>query len=91
MSETSNAKKAGYVDNGWPQSADGSADHAVNELAAPVVGALSPFGELVFPKGIERIEDFPNLFTAMQRKRWPSTRIERVLGQNWLRLLGDVW
>lgn len=52
---------------------------------------LTTFGELVFPKGIERIEDFPNLFTAMQRKRWPSTRIERVLGQNWLRLLGDVW
>ena len=64
MSETSNAKKPGYVDNGWPQAADGSADHAVNELAAPVVGALSPFGELEFPQ-----EHIPYVH--------PSTRINR--------------
>ncbi|GAA5235499.1 peptidase M19 [Verticiella sediminum] len=52
---------------------------------------LTTFGELVFPKGIERIEDFPNLMPAMQRKGWTHGRIERVLGQNWLRLLNDVW
>ncbi|MET9327845.1 hypothetical protein [Tsukamurella sp. NPDC003166] len=50
MSETSNAKKPGYVDNGWPQANDGHAAHAVNELAAPVVGAMSPFGEVEFPQ-----------------------------------------
>jgi membrane dipeptidase len=52
---------------------------------------LTTFGELSFPKGIERIEDFPNLMGAMERKHWPAKKIERVLGQNWLRLLGDVW
>ncbi|GAB3132181.1 hypothetical protein GCM10027289_19670 [Tsukamurella serpentis] len=50
MSETSNTKKAAYVDNGWPGAQSGAADHAVTEFAAPVVGALSPFGDLTFPQ-----------------------------------------
>lgn len=37
----------GYVDNGWPKlSAD---EHAVTELVAPLAGALSPYGDSVFP------------------------------------------
>lgn len=52
---------------------------------------LTTFGELTFPAGIETIADFPNLADAMVRKGWPGSRIERVLGQNWLRLLRDVW
>ncbi|TWS22970.1 hypothetical protein FK268_16375 [Tsukamurella sputi] len=64
MSETSNAKKAEYVDNGWPGADQGTADHAVTELVAPVVGALSPFGELEFPQ-----EHIPYVH--------PSTRINR--------------
>lgn len=52
---------------------------------------LTTFGDLIFPTGIERIADFPNLTDAMIRKGWSSTRIERVLGQNWLRLLREVW
>ena len=39
--------KTRYVDNGWP-TADPD-DHAVSELACDRTGALSPFGELVFP------------------------------------------
>lgn len=36
-----------YVDNGWPtRNPD---DHPVSELAADRVGALSPFGTIVFP------------------------------------------
>jgi hypothetical protein len=39
--------KTRYVDNGWPTTdAD---DHPVSELATDRTGALSPFGELVFP------------------------------------------
>ena len=52
---------------------------------------LTTFGDLVFPKGIERIEDYPNLTAAMVRKGWSSGKIERVMGGNWLRLLRDVW
>ena len=39
--------KARYVDNGWPTRDPD--DHAVSELAADRVGALSPFGDLEFP------------------------------------------
>ena len=37
-----------YVDNGWPVLA-GEDDHAVTELASDRTGALSPFGDVVFP------------------------------------------
>ncbi len=40
-------KKNQYVDNGWPEVADG--EHAVSELATDRVGALSPFGDVTFP------------------------------------------
>lgn len=41
------AHKTRYVDNGWPTTDQD--DHAVSELATDRTGALSPFGELVFP------------------------------------------
>lgn len=36
-----------YIDNGWPTR--DPEDHPVSELASPVVGALSPFGDTTFP------------------------------------------
>ncbi|MDT5228369.1 MAG: hypothetical protein QOH94_2162, partial [Mycobacterium sp.] len=41
------AQKTHYVDNGWPTTDPD--DHAVSELASDRTGALSPFGDLVFP------------------------------------------
>ncbi len=41
------AGKTRYVDNGWP--ATDPDDHAVSELATDRTGALSPFGDVVFP------------------------------------------
>jgi hypothetical protein len=41
------ARKTRYVDNGWPPT--GPDDHAVSELATDRTGALSPFGDVVFP------------------------------------------
>jgi hypothetical protein len=41
------AHKTHYVDNGWPTTDPD--DHAVSELATDRVGALSPFGDVVFP------------------------------------------
>lgn len=40
-------KQHRYVDNGWPTR--DPEDHPVSELASPMVGALSPFGDLTFP------------------------------------------
>jgi membrane dipeptidase len=27
----------------------------------------------------------------MQRAGWPESRIRKVMGENWLRVLGEVW
>jgi hypothetical protein len=41
------AQTTGYVDPGWPTTDPD--DHAVSELVADRTGALSPFGEVMFP------------------------------------------
>ena len=43
------------------------------------------------PDGIRRIGDFPNLTATMERAGWSSARIAKVMGENWLRVLGEVW
>jgi len=53
--------------------------------------SLTEFGEIKMPAGFERIENFPNLTSALERRKWPAARIEKVLGRNWLRVLRDVW
>ena len=40
-------QKTQYVDKGWPTTSPD--DHAVSELATDRVGALSPYGDVVFP------------------------------------------
>ena len=37
------------------------------------------------------IWEFPNLTTAMQRAGWPEPKIRKVMGENWLRVLREVW
>jgi hypothetical protein len=41
------AQKTRYVDKGWPTT--NPDDHAVSELATDRTGALSPYGDVVFP------------------------------------------
>jgi membrane dipeptidase len=52
---------------------------------------LTDFGAVVNPAGLRTIGDFPNLTAAMQRAGWTETRIRKILGENWLGLLGSVW
>jgi membrane dipeptidase len=52
---------------------------------------LVDFGDKLELKGFERLGHFSNLTASMERRGWKSDRIERVLGKNWVRLLGDVW
>ncbi len=52
---------------------------------------LTEFGEIKSPDGFSTIGDFPNLTLAMERAGWAETRIRKVLGLNWLRLLDEVW
>lgn len=52
---------------------------------------LVDFGEVLELRDFERLGKFPNLTAAMEKRGWPTGRIERVLGQNWIRLLEKVW
>lgn len=52
---------------------------------------LTDFAEVINPLGMRRIGDFPNLTRAMEQAGWPEPRIRKVMGENWLRVLGEVW
>ena len=52
---------------------------------------LTDFGEITNPNGLRTIGEFPNLTAAMARAGWTETRITKVLGENWLTLLDEVW
>jgi membrane dipeptidase len=50
-----------------------------------------PLGDVVNPAGLRTIGDFPNLTSAMEKAGWPETKIRKIMGENWLRLLAEVW
>jgi len=52
---------------------------------------LTNFGTVLNPEGIRTIGEFPNLTQAMEQAGWATSRIEKVLGQNWMRFYDDVW
>lgn len=52
---------------------------------------LTEFGTVRNPEGMRTIGDYPNLTAAMQRAGWTDSRIRKVMGENWLRLLAEVW
>lgn len=52
---------------------------------------LTEFGEILNPQGFRTIGEFPNLTAAMQRRGWRESRIRRVMGENWVRVLSEVW
>ncbi len=52
---------------------------------------LVEFGTIVNPEGIRTLGEFPNLTEAMHRAGWREERIRKVMGGNWMRVLGEVW
>lgn len=52
---------------------------------------LVEFGEIINPEGIRRLGDYPNLTAAFARAGWGEARIRKVLGENWIKLLKEVW
>lgn len=47
-------------------------------------------GRAPFVKGLESMAEYSNLTAAMERRGWNETRIRGVLGENWLRFLGET-
>jgi membrane dipeptidase len=52
---------------------------------------LTSFGTILNPEGIRTIGETPNLTAAMQKAGWGERKIQKVLGENWLRVFGEVW
>ncbi len=52
---------------------------------------LTEFGEIKNPEGIRTISEMPNLTAAMQRAAWPEAKIRKVMGENWVKVLKEVW
>jgi membrane dipeptidase len=52
---------------------------------------LTSFGTILNPEGIRTIGEFPNLTAAMQKAGWSESRIRKVMGDNWVRIFGQVW
>jgi membrane dipeptidase len=52
---------------------------------------LTEFAPVLNPTGIRTIAESPNLTAAMERAGWKHSRIEKILGQNWLRIFREVW
>ena len=50
-----------------------------------------PGGVTLMPKGLRTIGEFPNLTRAMVDRGWPETRIRKVMGENWMRVLREAW
>jgi membrane dipeptidase len=52
---------------------------------------LTSFGEIVNPLGIRTLGEFPNLTDALLRRGFTATQVRKIMGENWMRVLGDVW
>ncbi|MBS97699.1 MAG: peptidase M19 [Oceanospirillaceae bacterium] len=52
---------------------------------------LTQFGKIVNPEGIRTLGEFPNLTEALLRRGFTETQVRKIMGENWVRVLGDVW
>ena len=43
------------------------------------------------PIGLDGPADYSNLTAAMGQRGWGEARIRKILGENWLAFLGEVW
>ena len=52
---------------------------------------LTDFGKIINPKGIRTIGEFPNLTEALLKRGLSETQVRKIMGENWVRVLKDVW
>ncbi|XGA80286.1 dipeptidase [Halomonas sp. CH40] len=52
---------------------------------------LTSFGEIINPKGIRTIGEFPNLTEALLKHGFSESQVRKIMGDNWVRILKDVW
>lgn len=52
---------------------------------------LTEFGPVKFPDGFSTIGDFPNLTQGTEKAGCSDSRIRKIMGENWMHILEDVW
>lgn len=52
---------------------------------------LVEFGEISNPLGLQTLGEYPNLTEALLREGWSENKVRKIMGENWLRLLREVW
>jgi len=52
---------------------------------------LTRFGEIVNPLGIRTVGEFPNLTETLLKRGLPVRVVEKIMGENWMRVLATVW
>lgn len=52
---------------------------------------LTRFGKIVNPEGIRTLGEFPNLTEALLKHGFSESLVRKVMGENWMRVLGEVW
>ena len=52
---------------------------------------LTEFGAIINPAGMREIKDYPNLTATMEKRGWKEGRMRKIMGENWLRLLKEIW
>ncbi|BFO11025.1 hypothetical protein GGER_35350 [Serratia rubidaea] len=43
------------------------------------------------PGGIRTLGEFPNLTEALLRHGFSEHQVRKIMGENWVRVLGEVW
>lgn len=52
---------------------------------------LTNFGKIVNPLGIRTVGEFPNLTETLLKRGMSERVVRKVMGENWVRVLKDVW
>ena len=52
---------------------------------------LTRFGEIINPKGIRTVGEFPNLTEALLKDGFSESQVRKIMGDNWVNLLKEVW
>ncbi|MDR5868576.1 dipeptidase [Halomonas koreensis] len=52
---------------------------------------LTNFGKIINPEGIRTIGEFGNLTEALLRRGFSEPQVRKIMGENWVRVLKDVW
>ena len=75
---------------GWrPESGFVNPDEEAFYFPAAMISANQP--PIVYVKGFEKITQIVNLEKALRERGWSDTEIQKVFGDNWLRVYEQVW